>query len=107
MSTFDVSKFINLNPAVPETEAPYVAKHTFNDFGLDKILSDTIATMGLITPSAIQDQVIPYILDGHDVVGLAQTGTGKTAAFLVPIINNLINQRPNFQVLIVSPTPPP
>ena len=53
------------------------AKHTFNDFGLDKQLAQTIADIGLTVPSAIQDQVIPYILDGHDVVGLAQTGTGK------------------------------
>ncbi len=103
MSTFDVSKFINLNPAVPATEAPYVAKHTFNDFGLDKILSDTIADMGLVTPSAIQDQVIPYILDGHDVVGLAQTGTGKTAAFLVPVIQKTLHERGR-QTLILTPT---
>lgn len=103
MSTFDVSKFINLNPAVPATEAPYAAKHTFNDFGLDKILSDTIADMGLVTPSAIQDQVIPYILDGHDVVGLAQTGTGKTAAFLVPVIQKTLHERGR-QTLILTPT---
>lgn len=103
MSTFDVSKFINLNPAKPTAEAPYVAKHTFNDFGLDKILSDAIAEIGLVTPSAIQDQVIPYILEGHDVVGLAQTGTGKTAAFLVPVIQKTLHEKGR-TTLVLTPT---
>jgi len=103
MSTFDVSKFINLNPAKPVTEAPYVAKHTFKDFGLDKFLVETIESIGLIVPSAIQDQVIPHILDGHDVVGLAQTGTGKTAAFLIPVIQKTLKERGR-QTLILTPT---
>ncbi len=103
MSTFDVSKFINLNPAKPVAEAPYEAKHTFNDFGLDKALAETIAEAGLVVPSAIQDQVIPYILDGHDVVGLAQTGTGKTAAFLIPVIQKTLKDRGRC-ALILTPT---
>lgn len=103
MSTFDVSKFINLNPVKPAAEAPYQTKHTFNDFGLDRALAQTIADMGLITPSPIQDQVIPYILDGHDVVGLAQTGTGKTAAFLIPVIQKTLKERGR-QTLILTPT---
>jgi superfamily II DNA/RNA helicase len=103
MSTFDVSKFINLNPAKPVTEAPYQAKHTFNDFGLEKELAEAIAEMGLVTPSPIQDQVIPLILEGNDVVGLAQTGTGKTAAFLVPVINKTLKERGR-QTLILTPT---
>jgi len=103
MSTFDVSKFINLNPVKPTTEAPYAAKHTFKDFGLDKFLVETIESIGLIVPSAIQDQVIPYILDGHDVVGLAQTGTGKTAAFLIPVIQKTLKERGR-QTLILTPT---
>lgn len=103
MSTFDVSKFINLNPVKPVAEAPYAAKHTFNDFGLDKEFEKAIATMGLVTPSAIQDQVIPHILDGHDVVGLAQTGTGKTAAFLIPVVQKTLKERGR-QTLILTPT---
>ena len=103
MSTFDVSKFINLNPAKPVTEAPYQAKHTFNDFGLDAHLAAAIADMGLVTPSPIQDQVIPLILEGNDVVGLAQTGTGKTAAFLVPVIHKTLKERGR-QTLILTPT---
>ena len=103
MSTFDVSKFINLNPVKPPTEAPYQAKHTFNDFGLDTHLAAAIADMGLVTPSPIQDQVIPLILEGNDVVGLAQTGTGKTAAFLVPVIHKTLKERGR-QTLILTPT---
>ena len=103
MSTFDVSKFINLNPAKPVTEAPYQATHTFNEFGLDKDLALAIATMGLVTPSPIQDQIIPHILQGHDVVGLAQTGTGKTAAFLIPLIHKTLRERSR-QTLILTPT---
>lgn len=101
--TFDVSRFINLNPAKPVAEAPYEAKHTFNDFGLAKELESAIAEMGLVTPSPIQDQVIPLILQGKDVVGLAQTGTGKTAAFLVPVIDMTLRER-NRQTLILTPT---
>jgi ATP-dependent RNA helicase RhlE len=103
MSTFDVSKFINLNPVSLTPETPYAAKHTFNDFGLDKVLADSIADMGLIVPSAIQDQVIPLILQGNDVVGLAQTGTGKTAAFLIPVVNKTLHERGR-QTLILTPT---
>lgn len=103
LATFDVSRYINLNPVKPVAETPYVAKHTFNDFGLDKHLAETIASIGLVTPSAIQDQVIPYILNGHDVVGLAQTGTGKTAAFLIPVIQKTLKERGR-QTLILTPT---
>lgn len=103
MATFDVSKFINLNPVAPAAEAAYEAKHTFKDFGLDARLVETISAMGLEVPSAIQDQVIPLILDGNDVVGLAQTGTGKTAAFLIPTIHKTLRQ-PGRQTLILTPT---
>lgn len=103
MATFDVSKFINLNPVAPAAEAVYEAKHTFKDFGLDARLVETISDMGLEIPSAIQDQVIPLILEGNDVVGLAQTGTGKTAAFLIPTIHKTLRQ-PGRQTLILTPT---
>lgn len=103
MQTFDVSKYINLHPAPLNPEAPYVAKHTFNDFGLDLRIAEAVADMGITIPSAIQDQVIPHIMDGNDVVGLAQTGTGKTAAFLLPTIHKTLRQ-PNRQTLILTPT---
>ena len=103
MQTFDVSKYINLNPVDSTPEEVYIPKHNFKDFGLEQPLVTTITNMGLTVPSAIQDQIIPHILDGHDVVGLAQTGTGKTAAFLVPLINKTLKQY-NRQTLILAPT---
>jgi ATP-dependent RNA helicase RhlE len=101
--SFDVSKYINLNPVIPTTEAPYSATHTFNDFAIDAHLKNAIAEAGLTTPSPIQDQIIPNILEGRDVVGLAQTGTGKTAAFLIPTINKTLKQKNNL-TLILAPT---
>ncbi len=61
-------------------------KHAFGDFEIDGRLKRTLKELKLTTPSPIQDQVIPIILEGKDVVGLAETGTGKTAAFLIPLI---------------------
>ena len=103
IASFDVSKFINLNPVSPTPEVTYEAKHTFSDFKLDDNLVDTIANMGLSVPSPIQDQIIPLILEGKDVIGLAQTGTGKTAAFLIPTIQKTLRQNGR-QTLILTPT---
>jgi len=102
MPTFDPTQFINKNP-VEATEEVYKAKHRFSDFAIDGRLKKTIAEMGLETPSPIQDQVIPLILEGNDVVGLAETGTGKTAAFLIPLIER---KKQDFKktTLILTPT---
>lgn len=97
------SKFIN--KAVPKAdEAPYEATHKFADFPFGSELHHNIAKKGYETPSAIQDQAIPHVIDGKDVIGLANTGTGKTAAFLLPIIERQsgIMLRPS--VLIIAPT---
>ena len=102
MSTFDPSQFINQNP-VEVKEDKYEAKHTFADFRLHKEMTRTISRMGITTPSPIQDQIIPEILDGHDVIGLAETGTGKTAAFLIPIIEKTTLDKKR-QTLILTPT---
>lgn len=101
--TFDVSRYINLNPVVADTEPAYVATHTFHDFGLEKELVEAIDATTLVTPSPIQDQIIPHILAGRDVVGLAATGTGKTAAFLIPVINKTLQKRSRL-TLILAPT---
>ena len=102
MPTFDPTQFINKNP-VEVKEEVYTPKHQFNDFAIDGRLKKTISAMGLKTPSPIQDQVIPYILDYKDVVGLAETGTGKTAAFLIPLIE-LKKQDVKSTTLILAPT---
>jgi ATP-dependent RNA helicase RhlE len=102
MPTFDPSQFINKNP-VDIKEEVYKAKNTFADFNLDSRLSKTVTSMGIIDPSPIQDQIIPEIMAGNDVIGLAETGTGKTAAFLVPLIEKVIHNNDR-QNLILAPT---
>lgn len=97
------SKFIN-QAVTKANEVIYEPKHTFADFPFGAELYHNIAKKGYVTPSAIQDQAIQHIIDGKDVIGLANTGTGKTAAFLLPIIERQrgIMLRPS--VLIVAPT---
>ena len=75
----------------------------FKDFAVDERLKQNIIGKGYEIPTPIQDRIIPHILRGEDVVGVANTGTGKTAAYLVPLINKtLLNQRE--KILIVVPT---
>lgn len=102
MPTFDPSQFINTNP-VDVKEVEYTPKHRFDTFGLTPRFAETINRMGITVPTPIQDQIIPEILTGHDVVGLAETGTGKTAAFLVPLIEKALHEHGR-QVLIMAPT---
>ncbi|MFT5036557.1 MAG: ATP-dependent RNA helicase RhlE [Candidatus Azotimanducaceae bacterium] len=102
MPTFDPSQFINTNP-VETTPEVYTATHKFSTFGLTGKLVHSITSMGLEIPSPIQDQIIPEILNGRDVIGLAETGTGKTAAFLIPIIEKTLKDY-NRQTLILAPT---
>ena len=78
---------------------------TFNNFDLDPRILAAVEAVGFKTPTPIQEQAIPLVLDGRDVLGLAQTGTGKTAAFLLPILQRL-SKGPTRQTraLIVAPT---
>ena len=102
MPSFDPSLFINTNP-VNISEEVYVPKNKFTTFGLDGKLVNTIKTLGMSSPTPIQDQIIPEILAGRDVIGLAETGTGKTAAFLIPLIEKTIKEHKR-QTLILTPT---
>lgn len=102
MPTFDPSQFINTNP-VDAVEDTYKAKYTFKLMGIRAQLLTTLTKMGITTPSPIQDQIIPTILEKRDVIGLAETGTGKTAAFLLPLIE-LTLEEPKRQTLILAPT---
>lgn len=102
MGSFDPSQFINKNPVESNIEV-YQAKNTFATFGLDKRLVENITKMGIAIPSPIQDQIIPEIMNGRDVIGLAETGTGKTAAFLIPVINKTILDSKQ-TTIILAPT---
>lgn len=81
----------------------FAPEHSFSDFAIDQKLKDAILGRNYTTPTPIQDRIIPHILRGSDVVGVANTGTGKTAAFLIPLINKVL-RNPKEQVLIVVPT---
>lgn len=77
--------------------------HSFNDFGLNQQLLKNIEALGFTNPTPIQDKTIPVIMSGRDLIGLANTGTGKTASFLIPLIDKLANN-PGQKVLVVAPT---
>ena len=81
----------------------------FFELGLAPSIVDDIAAQGLTEPTPIQQEAIPAILAGHDLIGLAQTGTGKTAAYLLPLLNKLLDKRKanevrRTSVLILAPT---
>lgn len=97
------SKFINRAKPLGEVIV-YEPKHTFADFALNTRLQQNLAAINFTTPSAIQDQAIPIALTGKDVIGLANTGTGKTAAFLLPILEKLNANEQRNSVLIMAPT---
>lgn len=98
----DVNKFVSKNP-IKRDEKEYVPVNGFVDFELDTRLKRNVITKGYKTPTPIQDKAIPVILTGKDVVGIANTGTGKTAAFLLPLLHKVLQNRGQ-RVLILAPT---
>jgi superfamily II DNA/RNA helicase len=102
-------KYINpakfINKATPKAEEiAYVSEHKFSDFAFSEQLKQNIIKKGYINTTSIQDQAIQPILEGKDVIGLANTGTGKTAAFLLPIIDHQLGENYRPSVLIIAPT---
>lgn len=77
---------------------------TFSDLGLNKNILSTLKEIGYEQPSPIQEKSIPILLKGGDMIGAAQTGTGKTAAFALPVLNNIKIEQKNPQVLVLAPT---
>lgn len=93
-----------MNKAVVTTEEPvFVPDHKFSDFDINAHLKKNIEARGYVSPTPIQDKTISHALLGQDVVGLAETGTGKTAAFLIPLIDKVMKQKGE-RVLIMAPT---
>src|SRR4030066_1441794 len=83
-------------------KGPFV---NFTSFAFHPQINAGISDAGYSTPTSIQLHTIPPILEGHDVMGLAQTGTGKTAAFVLPILQHLLTgPRGKIRTLILSPT---
>lgn len=96
------SKFIN-KAVAPEVEEVFVPTHRFDTMGLDARIASNLTSRGYKEPTAIQDGAIKLVLEGKDIVGLANTGTGKTAAFLLPLLHRLLHGE-IYQVLVVAPT---
>ncbi|HEX5456500.1 MAG TPA: DEAD/DEAH box helicase [Candidatus Saccharimonadales bacterium] len=97
----DPAKFVR--SAKPVEAERYSPTHNFADFEIDALIKTNLRAKGYEIPSPIQDQTIPLALTGNDIIGIANTGTGKTAAFAVPILNKLINERDQ-RALIIAPT---
>lgn len=100
---------VYINPSLfvqaanPSRQESYTALHTFNDFNIDKVLKNNLEQRGYTVPSPIQDQTIPAGLAKQDIIGVASTGTGKTAAFILPILNRLMTETDSY-ALVVAPT---
>ncbi len=92
-----------INKAVAKEIDEYIPLNSFVDFQVADALRDNIIAKGFTKPSPIQDQAIPVALTGRDVIGIASTGTGKTAAFLIPIINKLVADRKH-RAMVLAPT---
>lgn len=103
VKTFNPSQLMNRGVAAPTEVVEFVPNHSFVDFDLVPQLQQNVQTRGYVHPTPIQDQAMPELLAGRDVIGLADTGTGKTAAFLLPLINKVFQDRTQ-KVLIVVPT---
>lgn len=102
IKTIDPNKFINKAVALVD-EAPFIPVHHFKDFNLDQRLQFNVESHGYDVPTPIQDGAIPIVMEGRDLIGLANTGTGKTAAFLLPIIQRMLHKQAQ-RCLILIPT---
>ena len=82
-----------------------LTKVYFSDFGFDDELMDSLDAMHFEEATPIQSEAIPVIMDGHDLIACAQTGTGKTAAYLLPVINDILyTEGGNIDTVILVPT---
>ncbi|MCX6725798.1 MAG: DEAD/DEAH box helicase [Candidatus Shapirobacteria bacterium] len=108
--SFDPTTFINnfisagMNTFQEKNEVEEtIISHSFADFKIADQLKRNIIEKGYKTPTPIQDQAIPAVIEGRDLIGIANTGTGKTAVFLIPLINKVLKDRKQ-KVLIITPT---
>ncbi len=99
-SRIDINKFVK---KAVHTEADiYEPKNTFQDFTVNETLGKNLLELGFKNPTPIQDESIPVGLEGKDVLGIANTGTGKTAAFLIPMIHQMVTNKK--KGLVLAPT---
>ena len=98
----DIAKFVK-KASIETVLAPATIQHNFSDFGFCPQLQKNLEARKYLIPTPIQDKTIKSAMAGKDIIGLANTGTGKTAAFLLPLINKCFHDRSQ-NVLIVAPT---
>lgn len=96
----DPAKFVKA--ASSSVAEQYVPQHSFSDFELDAQLLTNLQSKGYEHPSPIQDQAIPQALQGNDIIGIASTGTGKTASFALPVLHKLLKN--SSKAIIIAPT---
>ncbi|PIP24252.1 MAG: RNA helicase [Candidatus Nealsonbacteria bacterium CG23_combo_of_CG06-09_8_20_14_all_37_18] len=101
-SAINVNRFICKAETI-KAEDVFKPQCAFCDLAIHDVLKRSIANRGFAVPTPIQDQAIPAILAGQDLIGLANTGTGKTAAYLIPMLNKILIN-PQEKVLVVVPT---
>lgn len=102
VNSISPSRFIcKADPIVKS--APYISTNKFADFKINNAIKNNIIKKGYINPTPIQDVAIPHVLKGRDVIGIANTGTGKTAAFLIPLLDKILNN-PREKVMVIVPT---
>lgn len=97
----DPARFIKVAKNIEEEE--YQPKHQFDDFLMHPAIKRNVEARGFTTPSPIQDQAIPLGLEGKDIIGIANTGTGKTIAFAIPVLHRLVENHRS-RALIIAPT---
>src|SRR5438128_2722086 len=98
----DISRLIK-KAEVQTTAEAYVPNLKFDELDISNELKENIKRKGFTSPTPIQDQSIPHIMARKDVVGIANTGTGKTGAFLIPLIDKVLKNKSE-KVLIIAPT---
>src|SRR4030042_2154953 len=90
--------------AISPEENNYMAERTIHQMPLHDRLKTILHQKGFIYPTEIQDKTLEKLIEGNDLLGIAQTGTGKTGAYLIPLIHNMINNRNSMKVLVIVPT---
>lgn len=103
-----VTKLLDSNlfvkKAEPTEKSEYIATRLIEELPVNPAIISNLLKKGYKTPTEIQDKTLIPLLSGKDLLGLAQTGTGKTGAFLIPLVHNLLNSKAQNQVLVISPT---
>src|SRR5687768_18612125 len=93
---------VSTGPGASGTQARLSAL-SFDTLGLSPASLKALRRAGFVTPTPIQARAIPPALQGHDIIGLAATGTGKTAAFLLPLLER-VSGKPGLRALVLAPT---